>query len=173
MLINCINSYDEWCITFTLNHLGQGHVEVLCGLLFARLVHLKTAYELILVCYFHLEESWLHLTHLHELCEDVVAFSTVSWELIIRISLEHVCSCLYQISNYLEVASMGCQMERCPFVHPATRIQIKLLEFILNTNRLVQFDNSLDSLFLILPYSSMQCSPVIRVFLVDIGTIHD
>lgn len=69
----------------------------------ARVMDLQAGYELFrskLDCL-----KGFRFAHFNELCQNVVAFRTMSRQLIVRISLKNVSTCLYKRAHYLKMAA--------------------------------------------------------------------
>jgi hypothetical protein len=87
------------------------------------------------------------------------------WEMVVCVSLEDVCSRLYQVFNDLEMPSMCGQVESCPLLHAACDIQVEnTFVMALLGEHLIDPANSLHALFLTLPRCDVNGCPVIKIF---------
>lgn len=150
----------------TLHHLADRHVMMLCALL-PWLVNLRIVQQLKGIL-----RRWCSrglLAHFDEFGQYVIAFGAVPSELVVRVPLEYVSTSVNQVSNDLKMTAVGCQVQGGPIINTANCVQVEWLQFERRTYILVHFDYSLDALFLVLPDCSVQRSPFISVFLVDVG----
>ena len=127
-----------------------------------RLPHCQTAYELELVVdrisVVGLDCSRL-LSHLDELGQDVVSSGAMARKLIIGVPLSDVRSSPKQLSDNVQVAAMGSQVQGTPLVHTSSRIHIKLLFFI--CQEFVKLGNGRHSLVLSFAYGCVKRCPVV------------
>jgi hypothetical protein len=136
-------------------------------LVVARMMHLQARNELF--------SSQLHglkrfrFAHFNKLCQNVVTFRTLSWQLIVRISLQNISTCFYKRSYYFKMAARGCQVQRGPLMNAASRVQIKVenllcAKLLLATKPPVEINYGLDTLLLTFSYSCVEGCPIILIF---------
>ena len=89
-------------------------------------------------------------------------------QLVVRVTLEDISTCLEQLSNNIEVATMRCQVKSRPFVHTTRGIHLK---FFAVTEHIVQLCYGFDTFFLAFTHSCMQRCPVVTVFHVRFSSV--
>ena len=101
------------------------------------------------------------LSHLNELCQDVVAFSAVSRQLVIRVTLEDISTSQQKLSNNFQMTTVGRQVQSGPLVDTSRRIHVKF--FLALSEEIVELGDGLYTLLLALSHGCMHGCPVISI----------